>query len=429
MEDKQPADVLKKLREAEKALRDSEERRRAIFEQSPLGVLVMDPETGTAVEFNDTVHKQLGYSRSEFAGLSIFDYEVMEKPEEIRMRTENILLRGREDFETLHRTKEGETRNVMVTMQTIELEGKPFLHSIYHDITGIRRSEKEIRELNATLEQKVVERTVQLEGANKELEKANEKLKEVDRMKSMFIATMSHELRTPLNSIIGFSSILQNEWAGPLNAEQKENISIVLRAGRHLLALINDVIDVSKIEAGRIETINEMFDLHDAVDEVVMMLQKEIREKGLELKVETTHVKMNTDRRRLIQCVMNLVSNAMKYTERGCIFVGAGLAPAQKQEGQSQGSPLRDFIEILVEDTGIGIKEEDMSRLFKSFIRLDSSLTAKVRGTGLGLYLTKKLVTDVLKGEMAATSEYGKGSRFVMRMPVSSESGIKEGQG
>src|SRR6185369_16763356 len=167
-----------------------------------------------------------------------------------------------------------------------------------------------------------------------ELEDANYRLREIDHLKSMFIASMSHELRTPLNSIIGFSSILLDEWVGPMNDEQKENLAIVLRAGKHLLSLINDVIDVSKIEAGLIEINPEEFELHDVISEVTASLQKEIEGKGLKLQVASIRLKMHTDRRRLLQCVLNLLSNAVKYTEKGTIYIGANLVAGSRQSNE-----------------------------------------------------------------------------------------------
>ena len=260
----------------------------------------------------------------------------------------------------------------------------------------------------AILERKVQERTV-------ELEKANYKLREIDRLKSMFIASMSHELRTPLNSVIGFSSILLNEWVGPLNGEQKENLATVLRAGKHLLSLINDVIDVSKIEAGLIEINLEEFELHDVISEVAASLEKERKDKGLELRVSSIYLKMHTDRRRLLQCVLNLLSNAVKFTVKGTISIGVNLAgPPYETSPDLE----RDSVEIIVEDTGIGIREEDKPKIFEPFVRLDSRLLPNVHGTGLGLYLTRKLVTETLKGGITFTSEYGTGSRFVLHLPI-----------
>lgn len=250
----------------------------------------------------------------------------------------------------------------------------------------------------ATLEKKVQERTV-------ELEEANGKLREIDRLKSMFIASMSHELRTPLNSVIGFSSILLNEWVGPMNDEQKENLATVLRAGKHLLSLINDVIDVSKIEAGLIEINLEEFELQDVLFEVTASLKKEIEGKGLELRVGSVHLKMHTDRRRLVQCVLNLLSNAVKYTEKGTISIAVNLVES-------------GLVEISVEDTGIGIREEDRPKIFEPFVRLDANRLPGVHGTGLGLYLTRKLVMETLKGYITFTSKYGSGSRFVLHLPI-----------
>jgi signal transduction histidine kinase len=232
---------------------------------------------------------------------------------------------------------------------------------------------------------------------------------------------MSHELRTPLNSVIGFSCILLNEWVGPLNEEQKENLATVLRAGKHLLSLINDVIDVSKIEAGLIEIDSEEFELQGVIKEVTASLEKEIEAKGLELKVDSIDVTMHTDRRRLLQCVLNLLSNAAKYTENGVISIGATFAGGRFSEQSNGPNPgqASDFVEIFVEDTGIGIREEDKQKIFEPFVRLDSKRLPSIHGTGLGLYLTKKLIKETLNGHITFTSEYGNGSRFTLHLPIS----------
>ncbi len=287
---------------------------------------------------------------------------------------------------------------------------------------------EEISRHAADLENRVRERTADLQEKTQDLERsqkalqhlledvneANEKLKELDRLKSMFIASMSHELRTPLNSVIGFSGIMLNQWAGKINEEQKELLTIVSRAGKHLLALINDVIDVSKIEAGIIDIHAEAFDLQDVLNEAVNFMKKEISEKKLELNVNAASLQMHTDRRRLLQCVTNLISNAVKFTVSGSISI--------------ETSVVGDRVEIAVEDTGIGIKEEDIPKLFKSFVRLESPLRATVPGTGLGLYLTKKLTVQVLKGDIMVKSEEGKGSRFTLRIPINVEFGVRNAE-
>lgn len=305
----------------------------------------------------------------------------------------------------------------------------------FHDITVRKQAEAEVWKLNAELEQRVDARTHDLEIKQaeilqsqkalmnivedlnlktEELEEANSKLQEVDRLKSMFIASMSHELRTPLNSIIGFSSIIHDEWLGPVNPEQKENLATIQRSGKHLLNLINDVIDVSKIEAGKIEVRLEEFDLYDLVSEAIQLLEKDIREKGLDLHVELQHQPLCTDRRRLLQCVINLLSNALKFTERGGITVETSLL---SDEATGISGPEGAQVRVVVRDSGIGIADEDISRLFQPFVRLDSPLKTVAPGTGLGLYLTRKLVVDILGGDILCSSSVGVGSTFTICIP------------
>jgi signal transduction histidine kinase len=229
---------------------------------------------------------------------------------------------------------------------------------------------------------------------------------------------MSHELRTPLNSIIGFSSIIRDEWLGPINPEQKENLDTIQRSGKHLLSLINDVIDVSKIEAGKIEAHYEEFDLYDLLTEAVQYVEKDLRDKGLELHLDIDHHPLCTDKRRLLQCVINLLSNAVKFTERGIVSVSSGVADVGQDAGEHHPSGTASpLINISIHDSGIGIAEEDRLRLFEAFVRLDSSLKATAPGTGLGLYLTKKLVVDVLGGDILCNSELGTGSTFTLIIP------------
>ena len=298
----------------------------------------------------------------------------------------------------------------------------------------------ELRLNNAQLEAKVEERTQALSRSNQELIAANEeltamnetldnlnqllerelgerqrmetvlaeanrKLKELDLMKSMFIACMSHELRTPLNSIIGFTGMTLQELSGPLNEEQKDNLSRVKRAANHLLSLITDIIDVSKIESGKITSVAEPFMINQLIQEAIVTVQPQARDKGLLIEfVPPAEVKMLADRRRLLQCVINYLSNAVKYSETGKVTV------AVRQLGTD--------IEISVTDTGIGIASEDLQRLFEPFERVQSHLQVKAGGTGLGLYLTKKLATEVLHGEVSAESVKGEGSTFLIRVPV-----------
>jgi signal transduction histidine kinase len=175
------------------------------------------------------------------------------------------------------------------------------------------------------------------------------------------------------------------------------------------------------VEAGIFESHKEDFDLNDVVIEAVSSLKKEASDKGLELKIGIMHIRMQTDRRRLLQCLLNLISNAVKFTEQGSVQVtviqpSPPLTLSGGREGLMAGEG--DLVEISVEDTGIGIAGEDVSMLFKPFVRLETPLKITVPGTGLGLYLTKKLVTEVLRGEILYERGSAEGSRFSMRIPV-----------
>ncbi|MDO9517425.1 MAG: MASE3 domain-containing protein, partial [Methanosarcinaceae archaeon] len=235
-----------------------------------------------------------------------------------------------------------------------------------------RKTEEELQKYRDHLEELVKERTDEIQTNKQalvnivedlnttaeELKNANERLLELDLLKSMFIASTSHELRTPLNSIIGFTSVLLEGWSGELNTEQQEQLGIVLTSGKYLLNLINDVIDISKIEAGKIEIYTEQFNLGDVVNEAVSLIKTDVEQKGLTITADVPDITIDTDRRRLLQCIINLLSNAMKFTEKGSITIKA--------------KTINNVVDISISDTGIGIKEEDLTKLFKAFVRLES---------------------------------------------------------
>jgi len=235
------------------------------------------------------------------------------------------------------------------------------------------------------------------------LKHANLKLQELDRLKSMFIASMSHELRTPLNSIIGFTGIILQGMSGDINEEQGKQLALVKNSANHLLALINDIIDISKIEAGKVEIVIEEFDLSVLAQEIKDSFAVAVEKKELELLLKTPPTLIiKSDRRRTEQVLVNFISNAVKFTDKG------GVEIRVVKEDKTA--------EISVRDTGIGVKKEDMNKLFKDFSRI-SIKDRTIEGTGLGLYLSKK-IADLLGGEIKAESEFGKGSVFTLTLPL-----------
>ena len=266
--------------------------------------------------------------------------------------------------------------------------------------------ENELREMNVGLEQKVRERTGELELKLRELLTINAELERASRLKSEFLANMSHELRTPLNAVNGFSELLLEELQGPLTPKQRRYVDNILTSGRHLLHLINDILDLSKIEAGRLEVRDEEFAFRPVVDSAVSVIQPLAQKKGLEIAVEISpevdRVRLDPGKTR--QVLYNLMSNAVKFTETGRITVSARLTEP-------------GWMELVVADTGIGIKPEDQLRIFREFEQVDGSYTRRYEGTGLGLALTKKFV-EMQGGTIRVLSEVGRGSRFVIQLPI-----------
>ena len=250
-----------------------------------------------------------------------------------------------------------------------------------------------------------------LRTRNLELAKATERAQDADRLKSAFLATMSHELRTPLNSIIGFSGILLQELAGPLNEEQARQLDMVRSSSRHLLALINDVLDISKIEAGQLEVASAPFEVGASLEKVIRVVRPLAEKKGLALRSEFSPALggLVNDARRTEQVLLNLLSNAIKFTDRGEVALMAERVSVGSAGGESP-------ITFRVSDTGMGIKPEDLTTLFQPFRQLDSGLSRNHEGTGLGLAICRRLV-ELMGGEIHAESEWGKGSVFSFTLP------------
>jgi PAS domain S-box-containing protein len=503
------ADITERKR-AETALREAELRFHTLFEQTPVGIVVLNSANASIIECNEQAARQLEYTSQEFCQLSISDIEVVQTSENAQRRLERTLRQGRDQFETHHRTRSGEIREVFVSARLLELTGRTVIHCVFLDVTERNRAEAKVREsearyrtlfeyapdgiviansesyyldanpsicrmLNYTREEFIglhasdivaeteiphippalhvingqsdhhrewwfrrkngavfpaeVIATMMPDGnilgmirdvtERKEAESERAKRQHAeaaDRIKSAFLATMSHELRTPLNSIIGFTGIILQGLAGPLNPEQSKQLGMVRTSARHLLALVNDVLDISKIEAGQLEVAREPFDLQRSIARVVAAVAPLAEKKGLLLQVSLAARlgQAVSDERRFEQILLNLLSNAVKFTDRGEIKLIAKLIDDFKPPAANS---CQVAVRLEVSDTGIGIKPDDLGHLFQPFRQIDSGLSRNHDGTGLGLAICRRLA-DLMGGTITAESAWEKGSTFRVTLPL-----------
>jgi signal transduction histidine kinase/DNA-binding response OmpR family regulator len=279
----------------------------------------------------------------------------------------------------------------------------------FNEMLGqIQQRDTALRQAHDDLEHRVLERTAELAIANKDLDLRNREVERATQLKSKFLASMSHELRTPLNAIVGFSDLLADGTPGPLNDKQKRFVSHIKQGSAHLLQLINDILDLSKIEAGQLELHCEDFEIKEVLPEVLSTIRPLAMAKNIrvEQKVDTGRA-VHADRIRFKQILYNLLSNAVKFTPKD----GRVNIDCLDQKG---------FVAISVSDTGIGIRAEDQQVVFEEFRQVEANPHAASEGTGLGLAITKRLV-ERQGGRISLESELGKGSRFTFTLPTASQ--------
>jgi diguanylate cyclase (GGDEF)-like protein/PAS domain S-box-containing protein len=390
-----------------------------VLDDSQDMIMTTDNE-GTIIEFSRGGERILGYTRDEIIGRKASDFYLDKEERAMVLNT----LKGSGamfNYETVLLKKDGSPVNISLTISELKSQTGRVIGTvgISKDITEEKRlrdelhtKNEELNELNIRLEDKVLERTRELEKMNRDLAKANQ-------MKARFISNMSHELRTPLNSILGFSEILIEKTFGDLNEKQVRHVSNISASGKHLLALVNNILDLAKIEAGKIDLFYEEFGIRETVNEVVMIMNFLASKKSIKIQMDVPSDinSFYADKVKFKQVLYNLISNAIKFTPEGGdlgirveVLKNMNAIVPWALEGQR-------LLKVSVWDRGVGIKTEDLERIFEEFEQADSSSSRDYQGTGLGLALTKRLV-DLHGGQISVQSVYGEGSEFVFYLPV-----------
>ena len=430
----------------------------ALLNLSSDGVYILG-EDGGFLEVNPAYCNLLGYSREELLTLSIHDVETNISTESIFRRIESSSDSGHARFETSLCCKDGSMVDVEISATHIKVITSPFgkggfegiftvkdtslFLSIVRDITRRRRMEEAEKARIVALEQSVqskLEETLaaravtssnnvnlreQLFESNKYLEEivrertrdlkeAMSLVKVASDAKSSFLASISHELRTPMNAIIGFSDVLAEEYVGPLNEKQREYVGDILDSAKHLLLLIDDILDMSRIESGRMTIEPDMVRLSGLLEDSLIMVREKIGKHSITIRIEmdaqTSDIEIVADPRKLKQVLFNLISNAVKFTpDGGDIIIKTGFAGKDSKT-----------IQIIVEDSGIGIASEYLEKIFDNFFQVQGGILDKTQGAGLGLSLVRQLVVMHGGRVWAESSGIGNGSRFVVELPVNS---------
>jgi PAS domain S-box-containing protein len=377
---------------AEERLHESEERHRMLFDNNPHPTWAYDRETLRFLAVNKAAVRKYGYSTAEFLAMTVKDIRPSEDIPALLASVDHVREGSENVSDWKHRLKDGSIIDVEITSYGLNFSGRPAEVVVAVDITQKKHNEAEKMKFMDSLA-----------AANRQLELRNREVEHATKLKSKFLASMSHELRTPLNAIVGFSGLLADGTAGEMNDKQKRFVSHIKDGAHHLLQLINDILDLSKIEAGQLEIRCEDFQVKDALPEVLSTIRPLAMAKHIQVHHDlSASYSIYADRVRFKQILYNLLSNAVKFTpEGGQVSVDCA------QQGE--------LICISVADTGIGIRAEDQELIFEEFRQIEGD--GAHEGTGLGLAITKRLV-EQQGGQIWLESEVGKGTRFSFSLPA-----------
>jgi len=398
-------DDVTERQDTARALQEAEARFRTLVEHMPAVVHISAlDETASTIYMSPQVEGLLGYSPEEWLADPELWVKVLhpdDREETLGLNLQHLTGRP---MSIEYRMIARDGRVVWVREDVVvirDAKGKPaFSQGVWLDITDKKRREEEVRRLNVKLEARVAERTQQLQTAAGDLLVAKEEAERANLAKSEFLSRMSHELRTPLNAVLGFAQLLELEGLSP---EHHDSVEQIIKGGRHLLGLINEVLDIGRIETGRLALNVESVVIRDVIESAAELVRPMASDRGVDVRVESGgNATVMTDRERLQQVLLNLLSNAVKYNrDNGIVTVSWEMA-------------VDGRVSIDVTDTGIGIASDQMGRLFTPFERLGAELTG-VEGTGLGLILVRRLV-EALGGTISVQSEQGTGSTFHLEL-------------
>jgi PAS domain S-box-containing protein len=369
---------------AEEALRESEARYRTLFEECKDAIVINTPE-GKAVDVNHAFLDLFGYTRDEIMGINVREHYV-HPADRVRFRQELEHNGAVKDFEAKLRKKDGTEMDCLLTSTAWRAKDGSILgfQGIIRDITERKRAQEELR-------------------------LAKEAAEEANRAKSAFLANMSHELRTPLNAIIGYSEMLQEEAEDLGQEDLTPDLQKIQAAGKHLLALINDILDLSKIEAGRMDLFLETFDVALMIQDAAITIQPLVEKNYNTLAIHCADDlgTMRADLTKVRQSLFNLLSNACKFTAQGTITLAVS---RETVDGAV-------WVTFRVTDTGIGMTSDHMGKLFQVFVQADASTTRQYGGTGLGLAITQRFC-QMMGGDITVESALGQGATFTIRLPA-----------